>query len=1018
MPQAVIGIIGSITGTAVSAGVTAAVYAGFAIATIALSNSQKRKAERQARAQYEASVVDRLVTAQSAIAPRELVMGRTRKGGAVFFQSSVAPHNAVYVAVLALAAHEIDAVEQIYFDEKPVDLDADGNVTTAPWGRWNKITVRDTSEAPTRTLAHTPIPGTLTVIPMAQWGTPEYFFPSGANSVPYTLAGNVLTITDPQPGMAYTVSYQWEQFVSTARVFKHLGSPDQAADSRLQLLLPGTWTAAHRARGVAYLECEFVYEETSFPTGLPNVTALVRGAKCFDPRTGLTQFTENPAIMARHVLMHPQFGKRTSLTAAEDARIVAAANACDIGLNYGAGVLPMYRSAIVVPFGTPARDVLDDLAQAMAGEWAYAGAQYFTRAGVYQAPVMHLTDSDLAVVQRTNDGSTSQSSITISPHKPRNEKINTVAARIWDQFANYIETPVTPYRAVELIAEDGAEITQEVVMPAVFYAPQAMHISSILLRDARDPMIVKLPFKLRAYPLELFDTVTLTLARYGWTNKEFRILGRTLMPEGYVLLTFKETTAAIFAYGGAVLPDGYADNSGLPKPWEINPPTITSITSGEEELIVQSDGTVVNGVRVAWSPIQEASIESGGNVEVQWSLMPEGQWRSIVVPGDATEAKFTGVDDLAVIVIRARTFNSLAKSAWSSQILHQVIGKTAPPPNIQGLSVSGSVLSWTLPGRVPDLAGFVFRFHYGSNTDWNSAAPLHTGVLTESPYDLVTRPGGVVTIMGKAIDTSGNMSSQAALVVMNLGDPPVANILEVWDFKALDWPADSTESSGWTEVADELVANATDAFYGDSSQRFYRADSDPFYRDETYAQLVYVTRPVAINSALAGSIMTLISETAGVDLRIDYRLSGPGPFYGEDGDVFFGPDDSAFFGTAGPWTPWPGQLSVANDVYQFRVTLGASGAQAKLKELVLTIDAPDIEERFEDLAVPATGLVIPYTKNFTSISNVQITLQKGGSAAVTAESDKSIPLAPKVWAYNSAHVAVAGATVDVILKGY
>lgn len=67
-------------------------------------------------------------------------------------------------------------------------------------------------------------------------------------------------------------------------------------------------------------------------------------------------------------------------------------------------------------------------------------------------------------------------------------------------------------------------------------------------------------------------------------------------------LTLKETTAAIFAYGAGFVPGGYAPNTGLPKPWDIGPPTILSFSSGEGELVVQSDGIVVNGVRVTWSP--------------------------------------------------------------------------------------------------------------------------------------------------------------------------------------------------------------------------------------------------------------------------------------------------------------------------------------------------------------------------------------------------------------------------------
>ena len=108
---------------------------------------------------------------------------------------------------------------------------------------------------------------------------------------------------------------------SKVKITSYLGTSTQTADARLVSLFPTLWTSAHRARGVAYLVCEFTFDETAFPSGLPNVTAVVRGAKVYDPRTATTAWSENPALLARHVITHPQFGKRTSITAAEDARI-------------------------------------------------------------------------------------------------------------------------------------------------------------------------------------------------------------------------------------------------------------------------------------------------------------------------------------------------------------------------------------------------------------------------------------------------------------------------------------------------------------------------------------------------------------------------------------------------------------------------------------------------------------------------------------------------------------------------
>lgn len=1011
MPQAIGYVLVNVAGWTAAAA-TVAAYAITLVGTFALSSYQKRKAERAAKAQFDAAQVDRLVNLQGTVVQRTLVLGRTRVGGHCFFKSSVGQFKELFIMCIALAEHEIDGVEQIYLNDQPVDVNELGQVTTAPYGQSATISDQKISFSTTVILDHDPLPGSVSAIESP-------FGMVGGHEVQCSVNGREVTIINPLPGWYFTVYYQYAGFNSFVNIRWHLGSPDQTADGGLTAMLPGVWTWDHRARGVAYLVAQFIYNDGALPSGIPTVTAKIRSAKLYDPRDGVTRFSENPALMMRHVMMHPRFGKRTSMRASEDARIIAAANACDTGISYtGSDWVPTFRSAGVYLEGAPASDVLDDLAQAMAGKWAYAAGELFVRAGVYQAPVMSLTEADLAVVQTAADGSVSQSGISISPHLPRNEKVNTVAIRIWDQSANYVETPIQPFQSDALVAADGAQLFQEVSMPGVFYAPQAYHIAGILLRDSRDPLRVTLTFKLRAWPLEIFDSIYLTLAHFGWVNKEFIIEDWRFSPQSGVILTMKETSAAIFQYGAGFLPGGYAPNTGLPKPWDIHPPSILSVDSGEGQLIVQNDGTILNSVLVKWAPIQDASIVNGGNVQVRFRVLPDGAWQTVTVPGDATEARLTGVNDLDVILIIARTSNTIAASDWSTQIIHTVIGKTEPPPNVENLSISGAVLSWSLSRRVPDLAGFVFRFHYGQNLDWNSAAPLHTGLVTASPWEPEMRPGGLVTIMVKAQDTSGNQSLLPGSIVMNLGDPPIANVIEQWDYKAMGWPYDASESSGWTFVSGDPTADPLDSFYGSDNQAFYGGDTDPFYKAESYAEMVYVTPFLAVNSALAGSIMTLTADTQGIDLRIEYRFAGPGAFFGPDADSFYGPDAEPFYGAAGEWMPWPGQIVAANDVYQFRVTLGAGATRGILKQLQVTIDAPDIEEQIDDLAVPFGGIVIPYTKPFTVIKNIQITLQANASSATTAESTKTPNLAPCVTAYNAAHTSVGGASVDLILKGY
>jgi hypothetical protein len=754
---------------------TVAILAG----GLAYSQSQKSKAERAARAAYNAAQVDRLVNVSSSIASRELVMGRVRKGGAIFFKGSVGANNSKFVMCIALAAHEIDAVETIYLNDVPVTLDGSGYVQEEPYRIARLESAQESFAGSSIVLAHVPEAASVVVTRQTNTGSTEPGAQYDSEIIAHTLAGSTVTIGDSLGGI---VSYQYTAATSKVKIRSYLGTSTQTADATLISLFPTLWTSAHRARGVAYLICEFDYDETAFPSGLPNVSAVIRGAKLYDPRTATTVWSENPALMVRHVLTHPQFGKRTSMTAAEDARITAAANACDASTVYTVdGVAQtaraLYTAAIVLPFGGPARDALDDLAQAMGGQWAYSGGEFHLRAGGYTASVLTLTDADLAVVQRDQDGSENQSPVNITTHRARDQMFNVVTATIWDAAQDYKQTTLTPLKGAALITRDGVELVQDVQMPAVGYAPQALHISGIMLRDARDPMAVALPFKLSAYRVELFDTISLTLDRYGWTAKTFIVLGREWSGDGSILLTLKETTAAIFTMDADFDPQGYAENTALPSPWDIAPPTITSIASRPSVL---SDGSLVSDVLVTWTALTSAA-ERAGRVEVQW-LVPGFEIQTVSVSGDMTQAVLPGVPEGAVIIIRARVVTSVAVSGWCAQQSYTVPQAGAVPANYDVFTVTlGSdntrifTFKYTTTPTPSDLAGAVIRFKKGAvGTElWAAMSPLHDGVLTNSPIETTAGDPDVYRFAIKARTRSGLESSDASVRYVDIVLPAI-----------------------------------------------------------------------------------------------------------------------------------------------------------------------------------------------------------------------------------------------------
>jgi hypothetical protein len=753
---------------------TAVILAG----GLAYSSSQKSKAARAARAAFNASQVDRMVNVASSVAGRELVLGRVRKGGAVFFKGATGTNNDTFVMCLALAAHEIDAVETVYLNDVPVTLDGSGYVQEEPYKMAKLENAQETFSGSSIVLAHVPEPAIVVVTRHGEAST-EAGGQYNTIRVEHTLVGSTVTIGDSLGGI---VSYQYNAAVSKVRIRSYLGTSTQTADATLISLFPTLWTSAHRARGVAYLVCEFTFDETAFPSGLPSVSAIIRGAKLYDPRTATTVWSENPALLARHVMTHPQFGKRASITAAEDARITAAANVCDTSTVYTVdGVAQtaraLYTASIVLPFGASARDALDDLAQAMAGQWAYAAGEFYLRAGGYTASVGTLTDTDLAVVTRGADGAENQSPVQITTHKARDQMFNVVTATIWDAAQDYKQSTLTPLKGAALITRDGAELVQDVSMPAVSYAPQALHIAGIMLRDARDPLAVVLPFKLSAYRVELFDTISLTLARYGWTAKTFMVLGREWAGDGSILLTLKETTAAIFTMDADFDPQGHAENTALPSPWDITPPTITSVTSRPGYL---SDGSLISEVLVQWTPLTDAA-QLAGQVEVQW-LVPGFEIQSVRVPGDMSEAVLTGVPESSVIIVRARILTAVAVSGWSAQVSCTVPAAGVVPANYDTFTVTLAAdntriftFAYTTTTPPIDLAGAVIRFKKGAvGTElWAAMSPLHEGVLTNSPIETTAGDPDVYRFAIKARTRSGIESSDATVHYVDIVLPAI-----------------------------------------------------------------------------------------------------------------------------------------------------------------------------------------------------------------------------------------------------
>lgn len=1016
MPTAVIaavawvgGAVGGIVGAVLIMNAAAIATALIVVGGLAYSSAKSRQAKEDARNAYNAAQVDRLVNVTSTTGPRELVLGRVRKGGVVFYKGTTGAYQQDMYLAIALAGHEIDAVESIYLNDELVSVDEFGYVIDAPYGSTRKVTgfLNVAAGETTIMLPNSYVPGTVSAVAPG--------ITSDEGDVPVSISSGigfaqfVLAIA----ANGAVVSYQYYVTDSAVQITKHLGAPGQVADPSLRAAFPADWASTNTVQGVAYLVVRLRYSEGAFPNGAPNVTAVIRGAKLYDPRNGLTVWTENPALMLRHVYQHPKFGKAT-ITAAEDARLAVAANACDTSTSFsGSTAVALYRASLVLPFGTATRSAFDDLAQSMGGSWAFAGGELYCKAGVYTAPVMSLGDADLAVIQRDGAAET-QRPIAINVHKERAQKFNTVKVKMWDAAQDYKEVSLTPLTGAALLARDGAELVQEVTFPAIGYAPQALHVAGVMMRDARDALALELPFNLRSYPLELFDNVSLTLSRYGWENKTFSIVGRNWNADGTLQLSLKETSASITQVDADFPAQGFATNSNLPKPWIVADVGALTITSGTAELVVQQDGTVQSRMRVSWTQIVDAAVLTAGQIEVQYRLASsDGAWASFLVPGEETQVVTSDVKDGAIYIIRARAKTKLAVGDWNVQQQHQVIGKTEPPSNVSNLTIDGTRLTW-LPVTDIDLAGYVIRYQYGDNAEWGTANAMHTGLITDIPYIMRSVPPGIVTILLKAVDTSGNQSQSAASLLLDLGFALTGNVLQSFNYRAAGWQGTITNA---TNVAGNLQATQSDPAYRADGGDFYGLDTANFYSNN-FDGLVWESLGFTPTLPAPGSNMTLLWTLAGNAPNIQYRPTGSDLFYDADVSVFYGSDAVRVYSDAPAWQTWPGSVVATSQEYQFRVATNAGAVSGLLSAFVVSVDAPDKSVKLSGISISPGGTRLSAAANqFNAIQNVQLSLQ-GGSTAVSLEvTDKNIALGPLITARNAAGTSVS-ATIDSTIQGY
>ena len=787
-PIALIGIGAGLGFTGTTALVVGAVvsYGGYAVLAASYiygGMDARRRARNQAadaRNAYNAGLQDRNTSVLQADPPWRVVYGACRTGGdivAIFTSdktgtrtdgSSYTKPDAYKHLVVVVAAHEVDDITEMYVDGVAV-----GTLDGSGWATTGDLAQTRTQHQEVRIAAGASVtfPGTPTVLAALDSATfGAYPGDSGytAAAITYNISGNAVTNTDSVEGV-FSVTYPLTTGV--LRWGKHLGTSSQTADAYLLSVVPSQWTSADRLRGLAYVVVTLDLEDQRFQGGPPQMSWDVRGRKCYDPRTGTVVWTQNPAVIVRDYLKEP-WGFECGVGDVDDDYVIAAANACDVSITLtamsnGSPVTwtgPTYtcNGALV---STDSREkVLNDLCDSMAG-YAVYGARWQVMAGVWSAPVLSLTDADLAgqieIVQ---------------------------AGASLDEVFNGIRGSYVPgdsgvmsdfsYANSTFVTADGRELWTEVALPYTNSAARCRNLARIMVEANRDSQVIRMPCTLRAWPLQVGDRVTVTSAEYGLSAKTYRVTDWAFGLQTPVLLTLQEDAAAIYDLADAAEADP-APNTGLPNPFVVATVSGLSASSGNDQLQVMADGAIVARVKVSWSAVTDAYVADGsGRIEVKWRRVGQDDantWRTVIVPGDATSAFLQGTTDGEVVTVCVTAINGLGARGAPAYLSHAVVGKSQAPDNVAGLSVAaqpgGVSISWT-----PCVNLDYLQTEVRIGASWAAGTRLYAGRGTSFVWPWPA--AGTYTVRVRHRDSSGNESAAEATASITVS---ATNTLIGWD---------------------------------------------------------------------------------------------------------------------------------------------------------------------------------------------------------------------------------------------
>ena len=832
------------------------------------------------------------------------------------------------------------------------------------------------------------------------------------------------------------------KFSGLLTVTKHLGTPGEAADAALTADVP-KWTSACKLSNCAYLYVKLKYDRNAF-SGLPTITADVRGRTLYDPRDGQTRYSNNPALVLRDYLINTIYGRGIASSAIDDTSIAAAANACDvritapsfsdiytvstatealtfsqpISIDTGDGVKVSSTATVPSPlvagttyYAIKVTDTSYQLATTMANAFAgtaidltSAGAGQHTLAQVNYAA--YACDGTIDTNQTAYDNvrallTACRGMLVFSGGKYR---LVLDVATTASSFG-FTESNIT---GSWVISQGGKRakynrVTAGFYNPAKKWQPDLAMVESTALRATDNGLILEakidLPFTANSYRAQNIGQLTLNQSRYGLVVK-FSAFQEGLRCEVGDVVPITHTTPGWSAKLFRIMQIEIKDNDEVyVVAREYSASVYTQAVLSPAAVIAQSNlpdpfsVPAVSGLTLASGTTELLRLSDGSvisRIRVGWTAPTEvyAQKGQVEVQTQATtDLGWSPVDIVAAEL----------GVAWVSPVQdgasYNVRIRAINSIGVRGAWSQGTVQvvgKTAPPSDVPWLRLDGERLTWGPVSDIDLAG-----------YRVRWQPGGSRSWSDALELHTGLLAvSPWDLVTIPYG---AGQIL----IKAVD--TTGNESLNVTAIACNLgdapvenvfasyTLNTTPVVAPDSS-RMWSNDTAQLWTNTTAVFLVPQYQAISWTGSVTFSesgSLTIAATVSGYAWKITWKKSS---------DVAY--------------VPFPGRAwADAGTTYQFRIDVDQSNLQGLIGSVVAQIDVPDKTIRLPDVVIASGGSRLSIGTGWRSVVIVSLTLHSDGGSATTARVVDKSTSGPLIQCFNASGAATAG-TVDAYVQGY